>query len=85
MLRIAICDDQAEQVQLIRKAAENYFKTKQEFVSYEDFDSAFASSTPSSTALCATLSCSMYACRGFRAWTRHRSFGTGTAGPRSSS
>jgi len=42
MLRIAICDDQAEQVQLIRKAAENYFKTKQEFVSYEDFDSAFA-------------------------------------------
>lgn len=42
MLRIAICDDQAEQVQLIRKAAENYFKTKREFVSYEDFDSAFA-------------------------------------------
>ncbi|MDD6382293.1 LytR/AlgR family response regulator transcription factor [Mitsuokella jalaludinii] len=42
MLRIAICDDQAEQIALIRAAAEKYFQSKREYISYESFEQAFA-------------------------------------------
>lgn len=42
MLHIAICDDQADQIQKIRTAAETYFLTRNERVEYQTFSNAFA-------------------------------------------
>ena len=42
MLYIAICDDQADQIQKIRTAAETYFLTRNERVEYQTFSNAFA-------------------------------------------
>ncbi|WP_337602935.1 LytTR family DNA-binding domain-containing protein [Acidaminococcus timonensis] len=42
MLHIAICDDQADQIQKIRTAAETYFLTRNEWVEYQTFSNAFA-------------------------------------------
>lgn len=41
MLHIAICDDQADQIQKIRTAAETYFLTRNEQVEYQTFSNAF--------------------------------------------
>lgn len=42
MLHIAICDDQPDQIRSIRRSSEIYFQKKQDLVSYETFDNAFA-------------------------------------------
>ncbi|WP_432643010.1 LytTR family transcriptional regulator DNA-binding domain-containing protein [Acidaminococcus sp.] len=42
MLRIAICDDQTDQIQKIQAAAETYFLTRNERVEYRTFSDAFA-------------------------------------------
>lgn len=42
MLHIAICDDQADQIQKIREASEKYFQNRKEHVDYQTFENAFA-------------------------------------------
>ena len=42
MLRIAICDDQPDQIQSIRRSSETYFQNKHDTVSYETFDKSFS-------------------------------------------
>lgn len=41
MLRIAICDDMKDQVRLIHRAAENYFRKEDQEVIYKLYDNAF--------------------------------------------
>lgn len=42
MLHIAICDDQQDQIQKIREAAEKYFQNRKENMSCQTFENAFA-------------------------------------------
>ena len=42
MLHIAICDDQADQIQKIRESSEKYFQNRKEHVDYQTFENAFA-------------------------------------------
>ena len=42
MLHIAICDDQPDQIQSIRRSSETYFQNKHDTVSYETFDKSFS-------------------------------------------
>lgn len=42
MLHIAICDDQQDQIQKIREAAEKYFQNCKENMSCQTFENAFA-------------------------------------------
>ena len=42
MLRIAICDDQPDQIQSIRRSSETYCQNKHDTVSYETFDKSFS-------------------------------------------
>ena len=62
MLHIAICDDQQDQIQKIREASEKYFQNRQEHVSYQTFENAFAFvEAVDKGALC----CWMCVCPGF--------------------